>query len=62
MIITLTTDFSAVYPAVMKGVILSIDADATLVDVSHSVGPGDVSGGAFILASPLKTIRREAFI
>ncbi len=49
MAITLTTDFGDVYPAIMKGVILSIDPRAVLVDISHSVEPGDVRGGAFIL-------------
>ncbi|WP_174590045.1 SAM hydrolase/SAM-dependent halogenase family protein [Methanocella conradii] len=48
-IITLTTDFGDVYPAIMKGVILSIHPGAKLVDISHSVRPGDVRGGAFIL-------------
>lgn len=49
MAITLTTDFGDVYPGIIKGVILSIDPRAVLVDISHSVAPGDISGGAFIL-------------
>jgi S-adenosylmethionine hydrolase len=49
MAITLTTDFGDVYPAIMKGVILSIDPDAVLVDISHSIRPGDIYSGAFIL-------------
>jgi S-adenosylmethionine hydrolase len=48
-VITLTTDFGDLYPAVMKGVILSINPEARLVDISHSVRPGDVPGGAFML-------------
>ena len=55
-IITLTTDFGASdgYVGVMKGVILGISPDATLVDISHDVLPQDVRGGAFVLkaASP----------
>ncbi len=55
-IITLTTDFGASdgYAGVMKGVILGIASDVTLVDISHDVLPQDVRGGAFVLktASP----------
>ncbi len=49
MVITLLTDFGDVYPASMKGVILSVDPDACIVDISHSVKPQDVRSGAFIL-------------
>jgi S-adenosylmethionine hydrolase len=51
-IITLTTDFGegSRYVAAMKGVILSINPDAKLVDVSHSVPAQDVRAGAIILA------------
>ena len=47
--ITITTDFGGVYPAVMKGVILSFSPDTTLVDIDNSVPAGDVAYGAFIL-------------
>lgn len=52
-IITLTTDFGAdsPYVAAMKGVILSIDPDAKLVDITHSVPPQNVRQGALVLAS-----------
>jgi S-adenosylmethionine hydrolase len=51
-IITLTTDFGegSRYVAAMKGVILSINPDARLVDVSHSVPAQDVRAGAIVLA------------
>ncbi len=49
MVITLLTDFSDVYPGIMKGVILSIDPKVMLVDISHSIRPGDIHSGAFIL-------------
>ncbi len=51
--ITLTTDFGLEDPyiAEMKGVILSINADSKLIDISHSVKKFDVRMGAFILAS-----------
>src|SRR5512137_221633 len=43
-IITLTTDFglSDAYVAMMKGVILSINPSARLVDVTHQVGTGAI--------------------
>ena len=52
MFITLTTDFgpSSHYVAAMKGVILSINPDVRLVDISHSVRPQQVREGAQVLA------------
>jgi S-adenosyl-L-methionine hydrolase (adenosine-forming) len=49
--ITLTTDFgtSDGYVAAMKGVMLSIHADARLVDVTHEIDPQDVMEAAFVL-------------
>jgi hypothetical protein len=51
-VITLTTDFGvdSPYVAVMKGVILSLQPDVRLIDISHSVGPQDVRQGAIVLA------------
>jgi hypothetical protein len=51
-IITLTTDFGegSRYVAAMKGVILSLNPAARIVDVSHSVPHQDVRGGAIVLA------------
>jgi hypothetical protein len=52
VIVTLTTDFGASeYVAAMKGVILSINHDARIVDVRHDVAPGNVAEGAFALLS-----------
>ncbi len=50
-IITLMTDFgeSDHYVAAMKGVILWISPDVTLVDITHNVKPHDVLEAAFIL-------------
>ncbi len=50
-IITLTTDFGAdsPYVAEMKGVILSINPQATIVDVTHAIRPQDVRQGAIVL-------------
>ncbi len=51
-IIPLTTDFGegSRYVAAMKGVILSINPAARIVDSSHSVQPQDVQRGAIALA------------
>lgn len=50
-IITLTTDFGArsPYVAAMKGVILSINPDAMLVDITHDVPAQDIRRGALVL-------------
>ena len=50
-IITLTTDYgtSDHFVAVMKGVILSINPDVTLVDITHSVLPHDILDGALAI-------------
>lgn len=51
-IITLTTDFGvdSPYVAVMRGVILAINPDAVLVDISHAIGAQDIRAGALALA------------
>jgi S-adenosyl-L-methionine hydrolase (adenosine-forming) len=48
-IITITTDFGEVYPAVMKGVIAGIAGDVRTVDITNALPPGDVRRGAFVL-------------
>lgn len=50
--ITLTTDFGegSRYVAAMKGVIYSIAPEARVVDLTHSIAPQDVRGGAIALA------------
>ena len=48
-IITLLSDFGSLYPAQMKGSILSRARDAVLVDIAHDVPPQDVRAGAFAL-------------
>lgn len=49
--ITVLTDFGASdgYVAAMKGVILSLAPEATVVDACHQIGPGDVRAGAWVL-------------
>ena len=49
-ILTITTDFGdSAYPAAMKGVILSINPDATLIDIDHHVPPQNIRLGALVL-------------
>jgi S-adenosylmethionine hydrolase len=52
-IITLLTDFGSKdhYVASMKGVILNINPQCTLVDITHEVRPHDIQEGAFILSN-----------
>jgi len=51
-IITLTTDFGvgSRYVAAMKGVILSINPQAQVIDISHSIPPRDIRFGAIVIA------------
>ncbi|HEU4828085.1 MAG TPA: SAM-dependent chlorinase/fluorinase, partial [Gemmatimonadales bacterium] len=50
-LITLLTDFGTTdaYVAEMKGRILSLAPEAQLVDVSHTLAPGDVRAAAYIM-------------
>lgn len=52
-VITLTTDFQEDdgYVAAMKGVILSINPDVKLIDISHRIAPHDIKDAAFILST-----------
>jgi len=63
MLITLLTDFGTAdyFVGAMKGVILTINRDARLVDITHDIPPQDIEAGAFNLAAvyadfPAKTI------
>ncbi len=49
-IITLTTDFgSELYAGQMKGVILSINKEAKIIDITHNVKSYNIMEGAFLL-------------
>jgi S-adenosylmethionine hydrolase len=50
-VVTLTTDFGtgSPYAAAMKGVILSINPAATVVDITHDIRPQDIRHGALVL-------------
>jgi S-adenosyl-L-methionine hydrolase (adenosine-forming) len=51
-IITLTTDFGYddAYVAAMKGAILSINPEANIIDINHSIKPQNILQAAFILS------------
>ncbi len=53
MLITLLTDFGTAdyFVGAMKGVLLSINPAAVVVDLTHEVPPQDVRAGAFTLAA-----------
>ena len=55
-IITLTTDFglSDGFVGVMKGVILGINPQATIVDITHDIAPQNIDQGAFVFANASK--------
>lgn len=50
-VITLLTDFGTTdsYVAEVKGVLLTAAPDATIVDVTHDIPPGDVSAARYVL-------------
>lgn len=50
-IITLTTDFGYKdhYVAAMKAVILGINPEARIIDISHGIPPQDIMAGAWVL-------------
>ena len=52
-IITLTTDFGLTdaYVAAMKGVMLSINPEARLIDICHTIKPQHISQAAFVLST-----------
>jgi S-adenosylmethionine hydrolase len=52
-VITLTTDFGTddAYVSIMKGVILSINPKATVVDICHTVRPQNIAQAAYILST-----------
>ncbi len=53
-IITLTTDFGfGEYVAAMKGVILRINPEAKIVDITHSIKPQNIRQAAYVLYSAI---------
>ncbi len=61
-VVALLTDFGVRdhYAGTMKGVVLGICPDATLVDISHDVPPHDVLSASLELAASLQVSSRRA--
>jgi S-adenosylmethionine hydrolase len=59
-LITLLTDFGLKdpYVGVMKGVILSINPDVHIIDISHDVEPQDITEGCFLIKEYIPFFRR----
>jgi S-adenosylmethionine hydrolase len=60
-VISLLTDFGDqdAYAAIMKGVILSINPQATIVDITHRIGPQDVRRAAYLIAHAFDYFPKE---
>jgi hypothetical protein len=56
-LITLTTDFGedGYYLGAMRGVLLSVCPDATLVDITHNITPFSPLEGSFVLSQATRT-------
>lgn len=61
-IITLTTDFgqSSYFVAVMKGVILNLNPEARIIDITHDASPHDILEAAFILKCAYRYFPRRS--
>jgi S-adenosylmethionine hydrolase len=54
-IITLLSDFGdSEYPAMMKGVIYTINPDVNVIDIIHSITPQNIIEGSFVLKNTVK--------
>ena len=62
MIITLITDFGTrdYFVGSLKGVILGINPEARIVDISHEVGPQNILEAAFLLKSSYRYFPRDS--
>jgi S-adenosylmethionine hydrolase len=60
-IITLTTDFGYddAYVGAVKGAILSINPDANIIDISHSIKPQNILQAAFILSTAYRYFPKQ---
>ncbi len=61
MLITLLTDFGTAdyFVGAMKGVILSINREARIVDITHEIPPQDIQAGAFTLMAAYQCFPAE---
>jgi S-adenosylmethionine hydrolase len=58
-IVTLVTDFGnrSPYSAALKGVILRVNSEATIVDLTHEIGPQDLRHAAYYLLQAMPYFR-----
>lgn len=56
-VITLLTDFGVAdyFVGAVKGAILSVNPNVTIVDITHEIPPQDIEAGAFMLLAAYKT-------
>ncbi len=61
-VITLTTDFGLTdaYVAVTKGAVLSVNPDAVIVDITHSIEPQNIVQGAFVLNNAYRYFPKQS--
>ena len=59
-IVTLLTDFGTddAYAGMMKGVILSVNPAATIVDITHNIEPHDLTRAAYTISASFKYFPR----
>jgi S-adenosylmethionine hydrolase len=57
----LTTDFGTRdwFVGSLKGVILGVNPQAVVVDITHEIPPGDIHAGAFVLAASCRWFPRQ---
>ena len=60
-IVTLTTDFglSDGYVGVMKGVLLTVNPQVQIVDITHDIEPGNVRQAAFVLGTSYRYFPKD---
>lgn len=61
-VITLTTDFGLTdaYVAVTKGAVLSVNPDAVIVDITHSIDPQNIVQGSFVLNNAYRYFPKQS--
>jgi len=61
MVVAMLTDFGTqdYYVGAMKGVILSIDETANIIDISHEIEPQNIESASFVLESCYKNFPKK---
>ena len=63
-VIVLATDFGLAdaYVGMMRGVIAGINPAASVIDLTHGIGPQDIGHGAAVLADAFRYFPPTAFL